>query len=602
MPEEETLKLRILFMIGMIVAVLAFISWRVSRATFGQDVQDRTYSSPVGQFTLPTVNGTAGILGSDYELATLAFAIKTGPINVGDLAGDTGNGFSDRYDFENLDAFPTLNQPANNIGDLDSMDPANAILIGGMLRNPGFRFVHVGTNAFVWRVGQDTDDVFTDEVTVFSSIDHLFDPEVPGYGPRRMNPPIGGLGNAVLESLEYTVFGTNDPVEARLAAETGMYFGRGGTGILPNDKWFRATLTRVFAEGFKDYNGMSPFDPAPDGTDPSPQEGDDFAARWQFRSASGAPIPVKFVAVYSNATRDERFYRPDANGNVPGNLAQSNEAEIDAVGFRRFTRPPVASISGRVINDANANGRIDPNELPIPGVTIRLTNGSGTDRTTTTDAGGNYRFDQVNPGSYRVIETNLPNYLDTGVLPGQGNTAIDLNTIAATLDAGEDSIENNFLDALPPPPPDECTPACYNSVDIWQLYDGARQDVYNRIGGVGGIFILSLNRGALSDDEVLTALMGMSSPQERLNAQFVAAQLNSANFPQSIFNRASCFYNGPNVIVKIPGDPRLLDLLGQARTVFASNDPMQIDQLAIYLELFNNITATRGILCPFADP
>jgi hypothetical protein len=599
------LKPRILLFIGLIATALALIIWRADLATFGQDAPDRVYNSPVGQFTLPTVDSTAGTLGTDYELATLAFAVRTNPVNVGNLAGDTGNGFNDRYDFENLDAFPTLDQPANNIGELDSLDPRNAIIIGGMVRNPGFRFVHIGRNAFVWRVGTETDSVLTDEVTVFPSIDHLFDPEIPGYGPNRMNPPPGDFGNILLEAAEFTVFGTNDPAEARRAAETSEYFGRGGPGVLPNASWFRATLTKVFAEGFKDYNGRSAFAPAPDGATPSAQEGDDFASQWRFRDASGNPVPVKYVAVYANRTREERFFRPDPQGNIPGNLAQSNEAEIDAVGFRRFggPGPSLATISGRVINDANANGRIDPDEQPIPGVTIRLTNGSGGDRTTTTDANGNYRFDQITPGNYRVIETNLPNYLDTGVLPGQGNTAIDLNTIAAALEAGENSVENNFLDALPPTPPAaECTPACYNSVDIWLLYDVTRRAVYDTIGGVGNIFILSLNRGALSDDEVVTALMGMGTPQERLTAQFVAAQLNAASFPRSVFNRASCFFNGPNVIVRIPGDPRLLDLLGQARTVFAGNDPMQIDQLAIYLELFNNITATRGILCPFADP
>ncbi len=62
------------------------------------------------------------------------------------------------------------------------------------------------------------------------------------------------------------------------------------------------------------------------------------------------------------------------------------------------------------------------------------------------------------------------------------------------------------------------------------------------------------------------------------------------------------FYNGPNVIVKIPGDPRLIDLLNQARTIFNTGNDIEIDTLAVYIELINNVTATRGIICPFADP
>lgn len=595
------MKPRSLLIIGLIAVGLALAAWRADFLSFGQDAPPRVYSSPVGQFTLPTVEGTAGTLGASYKLATLLFGFASNVPQVGDLAGDTGNGFSDRYDFENLNAF-SIPQAGSQIGDLDSLDPANAVRVGGRIINPGFRFVHIGRLAYIWRVGQDNDNVFTREVTVFPSVDHLFDPEIPGYGPRRANPPPSGFGNAVLEALEFTVWGTNDRDEALRAAQTPEYFGRGGTGQAPNDKWFRASLTRVFAEGFKDYNGRSPFATGADGSDPSLQEGDDFASRWQFRDGSGNPAAVKFVAIYANRTRDAAFFRADANGNIPGNLAQSNECEIDAVGFEEVNIQN-ATIAGRVINDANANGRIDADEKPIPGVTIKLSGDTGVNREMATNQNGEYLFADVPPGTYRVTEINLPNYLDTGVLPGEANTAIDLNNIGAVLTAGRVSVENNFLDALPPQPPaPECTPACYNSVDMWLLFDGARRAVYDRLGGTSGIFILSLNRGALNDDEVVAALSLMDTPKDRLNAQFVAAELNAATYPQSVFNRASCFYNGPNVIVKIPGDPRLLDLLNQARTVFNSGDDLQIELLAMNIELFNNITSTTGILCPFADP
>ncbi len=455
---------------------------------------------------------------------------------MGNLSGDTGNGFNDRYDFENLNAF-SIPQAANEVGDLDSLNPSNRVLVGGQLINPGFRFVHIGRQAYIWRVGGDDNTKLAREVTVFPSIDHLFDPEVPGYGPRMANPPIGGFGSIALEALEFTVWGTNDLAEAEVAARTADYFGRGGTGVLPNNKWFRASLTKVFAEGFKDYNGQSPFAAAASNTDPSPQEGDDFSSRWQFRDTNGAPVAVKFVAVYANRTRDAAFFQPDQNGNIPGNLAQSNECEIDAVAFVDFTAPPTATISGRVINDANANGKIDAQEAPIPGVTVRLSGGAGVNLETTTNQNGEYSFAQVIPGDYRVTEVNLSGYIDTGVLPGSGNTAIDLNNISATLRPGDASVENNFLDTIPPA---DCTPACYNNVDMWLLFDAARRAVYDRLGGVGGIFILSLNRGAQSDDEVIAALMAMETAKDRLGAQFVAAQLNAASFPLSIFNRATC--------------------------------------------------------------
>jgi hypothetical protein len=598
------LKSRLLLIIGVIAVGLAWVSWRAYSRIYGQEAPPRVYISSAGSFTLPTVEGTAGTLGSTYKLATLEFGIASNVPQVGDLAGDTGNGFSDRYDFENLNAF-SIPQAANEIGDLDSLNPNNRIFVGGRFINPGFRFVHIGRQAYIWRVGGDNPSALTREVTVFPSIDHLFDPEVPGYGPKKANPPAGGIGNVALEALEFTVWGTNDRAEAQIAAQTPDYFGRGGTGVAPNNKWFRATLTRVYADGFKDYNGKSPFATGPDGSDPSLQESDDFASRWQFRDASGAPAAVKFVAVYANRTRDAAFFRADPNGNVPGALALSNEAEIDALGYEEFIAPPTATISGRVINDANANFKIDPDEKPLPDVTIRLTGtantGAGVTLETKTDSNGAYSFTQVLPGAYRVTEINLPGYLDTAVIPGAGNTAIDLNNIGAALVGGDNSVENNFLDTLPPPN-NKCTPACFNSADMWLLFDGARQAVYDKLGGVNGIFILSLNRGALSDDEVITALSTLDTARDRLNAQFVAAQLNTASYPLSILNRATCFYNGPNAIVKIPGDPRLLELINQARAIFASGNDIQIDTLAIYIELFNNITSTTGILCPFVDP
>lgn len=596
------MKSRFLLILGLVAVGLTVFAWRANYLTSGQSAPNRTYNSPVGQITLPTVDGTAGTLGMDYEIAPLAFGFASNVPQVGDLAGDTGNGFKDRYDFENLNAF-SIPQAASNIGDLDSLDPINEVIVGGQRINPGFRFVHIGQLPFIWQIGAQDDLVATNEVTVFPSIDHLFDPEIPGYGPKEANPPAGGLGNVLLEATEFTVWGTNDRAEALVAAQTTGYFGFGGTGVAPNNKWFRATLTRVHAEGFKDFNGMSPFTAAPAGSDPSPQEGDDFSSQWQFRNAQGNPVLVKYVAVYANRTRDEKFYRADNAGNIPGNLAQSNEAEIDAVGFRRGMIQPFATISGRVIDDQNVNGKIDVGEPPIPGVTIRLTDtGSGAVvGEQPTNANGAYEFTNVPAGNYRVTEINLPNYIDTGVIPGQGETAIDFNNIAAALIPSEISVENNFLDTLPPPD-DQCLPACYNSVDMWLLFDGSRRLVYDANGGPGSIFILSLNRNALNDDEVVTALLGMGSPKERLEAQFVAAQFNALSFPRTVLNRATCFYQGPNVIVQIPGNPRLIELLNQARTTFATGTDLQIDTLAMNLERFNDITATRGIICPFADP
>lgn len=58
-------------------------------------------------------------------------------------------------------------------------------------------------------------------------------------------------------------------------------------------------------------------------------------------------------------------------------------------------------------------------------------------------------------------------------------------------------------------------------------------------------------------------------------------------------DRASLVHNGSNVIVRIPGDPRLLNLIIQARTIFNSgNDDVQVDTLAIHIEVVGEGRAT----------
>ncbi|OQX23246.1 MAG: hypothetical protein BWK80_27005, partial [Desulfobacteraceae bacterium IS3] len=65
-----------------------------------------------------------------------------------------------------------------------------------------------------------------------------------------------------------------------------------------------------------------------------------------------------------------------------------------------------ADISGTVFNDANGNMTQDSDEPGIPGVTITLTDSSGTETTVTTGSDGTYSFEDVIPGTYTVEETD----------------------------------------------------------------------------------------------------------------------------------------------------------------------------------------------------
>jgi large repetitive protein len=141
---------------------------------------------------------------------------------------------------------------------------------------------------------------------------------------------------------------------------------------------------------------------------------------------------------------------PSAISNVvlttPGTVSAGNNfAEI----------PNNSIIEGRVWLDTNNSGSIDGTETGIAGVTIELTGtdaaGRPVSRTTTTDASGNYRFDNLSPGNYTVREPAQPaGTINGATLPGTlGGTATGLGTTpsaisAITLGVGQTSSSNNF--------------------------------------------------------------------------------------------------------------------------------------------------------------
>ena len=75
-----------------------------------------------------------------------------------------------------------------------------------------------------------------------------------------------------------------------------------------------------------------------------------------------------------------------------------------------------ASLAGKVWLDCNNNGKVDSNEKGIANVAIKLvgttTTGGSVTLYTTTDCSGNYKFSNLKAGTYKVIETQPPQYLD----------------------------------------------------------------------------------------------------------------------------------------------------------------------------------------------
>ena len=117
--------------------------------------------------------------------------------------------------------------------------------------------------------------------------------------------------------------------------------------------------------------------------------------------------------------------------------------------------PNTSVIDGRVWLDLNNNGLIDGAESGIAGVTVEL---SGTDaagrsvsRTTTTDATGVWRFDNLAPGTYAVGEPQQPAGTVNGstVAGSRGGAATGVGTVPSAvssivLGVGDQSTANLF--------------------------------------------------------------------------------------------------------------------------------------------------------------
>ena len=100
---------------------------------------------------------------------------------------------------------------------------------------------------------------------------------------------------------------------------------------------------------------------------------------------------------------------------VEGNEPETNLNNNDDDETTLVAADP-SSIAGTVFVDRNNNGVHDPGEGVIRGVLVTL---KGTDnfgatviRTTTTDANGNYLFDDLNAGTYRIVESQPSFYKD----------------------------------------------------------------------------------------------------------------------------------------------------------------------------------------------
>jgi hypothetical protein len=109
--------------------------------------------------------------------------------------------------------------------------------------------------------------------------------------------------------------------------------------------------------------------------------------------------------------------------------------------------------------DADNDGVKDASEQPLPNVTITLTGtddfGAAVSRTATTHADGSYRFDDLNPGNYKLKQTqpagpvnNLPIFDGKDTIGSQGGTVSANDEFTIVLAEGVNGTNNNFAETV----------------------------------------------------------------------------------------------------------------------------------------------------------
>jgi fimbrial isopeptide formation D2 family protein/uncharacterized repeat protein (TIGR01451 family) len=160
----------------------------------------------------------------------------------------------------------------------------------------------------------------------------------------------------------------------------------------------------------------------------------------------GLPDGDYIVSVTDTANRLAGLFPTTANaccGNLPVTVAGADETG-ENFGYNR-----AGLIGDTVWNDANGNGVQDPGEAGIDGVTVNLL-GPGSDgnfdtaddevlATETTDSGGAYLFENLDPGLYRVDVTDTESVLTDFNLTTANDPTTDLN-----LGAGESILDADF--------------------------------------------------------------------------------------------------------------------------------------------------------------
>lgn len=143
--------------------------------------------------------------------------------------------------------------------------------------------------------------------------------------------------------------------------------------------------------------------------------------RWKFYNAERNPPTFDPSPNTSGNTRETRLLAIDwadlgltvQNAGQVSTFVQefSGKSDLAFIAYNRNSVSLTQFIDGYVFKDSNAG---TPDGLPFPGITVSRRNSNGVTVTTTTDAFGYYRFDNIISGTYRIEVTVPANYKVVG--------------------------------------------------------------------------------------------------------------------------------------------------------------------------------------------
>ncbi|BAZ31918.1 hypothetical protein NIES4074_43910 [Cylindrospermum sp. NIES-4074] len=172
---------------------------------------------------------------------------------------------------------------------------------------------------------------------------------------------------------------------------------------------------------------------------------------------------VEYKVTFGNLPTGFVFTAPNQGNNITkdSNADPSTGAtQIITLSPKEFNRTidagiyQLSSLSGFVYVDANNNGVKDAGEVAIAGATITLTGIDGLGQpvtfTASTAADGSYKFDNLRPGTYNLIETQPNGFIDgKDAVGSQGGTLSNDAFTTINLTSGANGQNYNFGELLP---------------------------------------------------------------------------------------------------------------------------------------------------------